>query len=104
MLAVLMKRCVMHYLQDSEGGAEAPQAAANTGKPSNKTAGKAGAKAGVGVGAAASKADKPAEQQRQAELELLMMDDSALQDVARIGECNAPVCQGVACNQACHAV
>lgn len=106
MLAVLMRLCVVHYLQDSEGGAEAPQAPANTGKPSKKTAGKTGAKAGVGagVGAAASKADKAAEQQRQAELELLMMDDSALQDVAQIGECKAAARRGVACSQACHAV
>ena len=86
-------------MQDSEGGAEAPQAAANTGKPSKKAAGKAGAK--TGAGPAASKADKAAEQQRQAELELLMMDDSALQDVARIGECKALF--GKPCNQACHA-
>ena len=69
-------------MQEGEGGAEAPQAAAKTGKgkASKKAAGKAADKA------AASKADKAAEQQRQAELELLMMDDSALQDVARIGE------------------
>ena len=67
-------------MQEGAGGAEAPQAAAKSGKPSKKAADKAAA------GAAASKTDKAADQQRQAELELLMMDDSALQDAARIGE------------------
>lgn len=32
-----------------------------------------------------SKASKAAEQQEQAQLEMLMMDDSALQDAAKIG-------------------
>lgn len=68
------------FLQDSEGATEAPPPTAKTGKPSQKAAGKAAA------GAAASKADKAAERQRQAQLELLMMDDSALQDVARLGK------------------
>ena len=70
----------MVCMQDSEGGSEAPPADAKKGKVSQKAAGKAS------TGAAASKAEKAAEQQRQAQLELLMMDDSALQDVARIGE------------------
>lgn len=67
------------FFRDSEGATEAPPPTAKTGKPSQKAAGKAAA------GAAASKADKAAERQRQAQLELLMMDDSALQDVARLG-------------------
>ncbi len=71
-------------MQDSEGGSEAPLADAKKGKVSQKAAGKAAGKAATG--AAASKAEKAAKQQRQAQLELLMMDDSALQDVARIGE------------------
>jgi len=71
-------------LQDSEGGAEPPPADAKSGKPSKKAAGKTAGKAAAG--AAAAKAEKAAEQQRQAQLELLMMDDSALQDVARIGK------------------
>ena len=75
---------IMVSMQDSEGGSEAPPADAKKGKVSQKAAGKATGKAATG--AAASKAEKAAEQQRQAQLELLMMDDSALQDVARIGE------------------
>lgn len=68
-------------VQDSEGGA---QEEVKPDKSSKKVAGKAGSKA------AASKAEKAAEQQRQAQLELLMMDDSALQDVARLG--GVPAC------------
>ena len=60
------------------------EAAAKSTKPSKKLSSKAADRATAG--AAASKADKAAEQQRQAELELLMMDDSALQDIAQIGE------------------
>lgn len=71
-------------MQDSEGGSEAPPAHAKKGKVSQKATGKAAGKAVTG--AATSKAERAAEQQRQAQLELLMMDDSALQDVARIGE------------------
>ena len=79
-----IKLTVMVCMQDSEGGSEAPPADAKKGKVSQKATGKAAGKAATG--AAASKAEKAAEEQRQAQLELLMMDDSALQDVARIGE------------------
>ena len=71
-------------MQEGKNGASAPEAAAKSSKPSKKLSSKAAAKAAAG--AAASKADKATEQQRQAELELLMMDDSALQDTAQIGE------------------
>ncbi len=79
---------IMVCVQDSEGGSEAPPADAKKGKVSQKAAGKAADKAAgkAATGAAASKAERAAEQQRQAQLELLMMDDSALQDVARLGE------------------
>ena len=70
-------------LQDSQGGSESAPADTKVGKSGKMAAGKAGSKAAGG--AAASKADKAAEQQRQAQLELLMLDDSALQDVARVG-------------------
>lgn len=80
----------MACLQDSQGGSESAPAAAKVGKSAKMAAGKAGSK--VGGGAAASKADKAAEQQRQAQLELLMMDDSALQDVARVGEFRTLCC------------
>lgn len=89
-IGVRPNRLCVVWMQESEGGAEAPQAPLQTGKASKKATGKAGAGhkagAGPGAGAAAAKADRAAEQQRQAELELLMMDDSALQDVARVGE------------------
>ena len=77
-------------VQDKQGGADAPQPVPQSTKASKKTAGKATA------AAAASKAEKAAEQQRQARLELLMMDDSALQDVARLGE------PSLHCDSACH--
>ena len=79
-----IKLTVMVCIQDTEGGSEAPPADAKKGKVSQKATGKAAGKAATG--AAASKAEKAAEQQRQAQLELLMMDDSALQEVARLGE------------------
>jgi hypothetical protein len=79
-----IKLTMMVYMQNSKDGSEAPPADAKKGKVSQKAAGKAAGKAATG--AAASKAEKAAEQQRQAQLELLMMDDSALQDVARLGE------------------
>ena len=69
-------------LQDSQGGSESAPADAKAGKSASKAAG----------GAAASKAEKAAEQQPQAQLELLMMDDSALQDVARVGEFRTLCC------------
>ena len=78
------------WLQDSQGGSESAPADAKVGKSAKMAAGKAGSKAAGG--AAASKADKAAEQQRQAQLELLMMDDSALQDVARVGEFRTLCC------------
>ena len=63
------------FLQDNEakeGGAKPSKAA----KPATKKS--AGA-------ADEAKAAKAAEKQRQAQLEMLMMDDNALQDLARIG-------------------
>ena len=74
----------MHSVQDDVEGAEPPQADAKIGKAAKKAAGKVSGKAATA--AATSKAEKAAEQQRQAQLELLMMDDSALRDVARVGE------------------
>lgn len=64
-----------NFLQDieaKEGGAKPSKAA----KPATKKS--AGA-------ADEAKAAKAAEKQRQAQLEMLMMDDNALQDLARIG-------------------
>ena len=76
---------LLTVIQDTQAGSQATSAAV---KPAAKASKKAGTKA-VGqaaTGTAAAKAaEKAAEQQRQAELELLLMDDSALQDVARIG-------------------
>ena len=65
-----------HRSQDNEGegGVAKPGKAA---KPGSKTS------AGVTDEAKAAKA---AEKQRQAQLEMLMMDDNALQDLARIGD------------------
>ncbi|DBA79259.1 TPA: hypothetical protein ACH3X1_009072 [Trebouxia sp. C0004] len=79
------------FFRDGQGGSEPPPANAKKGKVSQKAAGKA---AGKTAGkAATSKAEKAAEQQRQAQLELLMMDDNALQDVARVGGDLAPAVQ-----------
>ena len=72
-------------LQDNEAAPQATEAAAKPAKASKKAGAKAAGKAAAGT-AAGKAAEKAAEQQRQAQLELLMMDDSALQDVARVGK------------------
>ena len=63
-------------MQDKEDGRGS---AAKPGKPV-----KAGSKKAAG-GAEDAKAGKAADRQRQAQLEMLMMDDNALQDMSRIG-------------------
>lgn len=67
---------LMSCVQDKEDG---KGSAAKPGKPL-----KAGSKKAAG-GAEDAKAGKAADRQRQAQLEMLMMDDNALQDMSRIG-------------------
>lgn len=68
--------CSIDCMQDDQ---DTKSRAAKSGKPataaSKRTAG----------GVDNAKATKAADQQRQAQLEMLMLDDNALQDMARIG-------------------
>ena len=74
-------------LQDpAEGGGDGAAAS----KPS-KAAGLGGKQASArAAGRQAKKAQEAADRQRRAELELLLMDDSALQDTSKLGEHQLP--------------